>query len=264
MSSSCAVVVPLYRKVLEPLEEFSLDYSLECLPGRDVVFVAPKSLDLSYYAERYPARQVLPFDDAFFASVQGYNRLLLNPGFYQSFAAYEHMLLLQTDAIVLRDALDHWCATPYDYVGAPWPDPLEISVNLDAFKGDLSKTVKTQVGNGGLSLRRNRKCIQLLQEFPEAIQMFLQSGSSEDIFFSILGSQSLDFVLPNDRVAGLFALEVRPEFYFALNGNQPPMGGHAWWRQMPFWMQFIKKTPPVFLPSQPPGRVAFTPPRQTS
>ncbi len=87
--------------------------------------------------------------------------------------------------------------------------------------------------------------------------MFLASGSSEDIFFSILGSQSLDFVIPNDRVAGLFALEVRPEFYYALNGSRPPMGGHAWWKQMPFWMQFIEKTPPVLLAAEPPGRVAF-------
>jgi hypothetical protein len=259
MNCSCAVVVPLYRKVLEPLEEFSLDYSLACLAARDVVFVAPKSLDLAYYAERYPGRRAVFFEDAFFASIQGYNRLLLNPGFYETFAAYEHMLVLQPDAIVLSDALDYWCNTPYDYVGAPWPDPLEISLNLDVFKGGLSKSVKVQVGNGGLSLRRNRKCIQLLQEFPEATQMFLQSGSSEDLFFSFMGSQSLGFLLPNDRVAGLFSLEVRPEFYFALNGNQPPMGGHAWWKQMPFWMQFIKKTPPIFLGSEPPGKVAFTP-----
>ncbi len=257
MSSSCVVVVPLYKSSLEPLEEFSLDYSLEQLSGRDVVFVAPKSLDLLYYASRHPRARVVLFEDVFFASIKGYNRLLLNPGFYETFVSYEHILILQTDAIVLRDELDKWCAAPYDYLGAPWPDALEISINLDALKGKLSKVVKTQVGNGGLSLRRNLKCIGLIREFPEAIQMFLHTGSSEDIFFSILGNQSLDFVLPNDRVAGLFSLEVRPEFYYELNGNRPPMGGHAWWKQMPFWRQFLKKTPPVLLDAQPPGRVAL-------
>lgn len=257
MNASCVVVVPLYKNTLEPLEEFSLDYSLGRLAGREVVFIAPKCLDFSYYHERYPSVRAVLFEDGFFSSIKGYNRLLLNPGFYEVFGQYEHMLILQTDAIVLRDELDLWCETPYDYIGAPWPDALELSISLDVFKGDCAKKVQTQVGNGGLSLRRNKKCIGLIHEFSEAIQMFLETGSSEDIFFSILGSQSLDFLIPNDRVAGLFSLEVRPEFYFSLNGNRPPMGGHAWWKQMPFWMQFIEKTPPVFLAAAPPGKVAF-------
>jgi hypothetical protein len=257
MSRSCAVVIPIYRKVLEPLEEFSLDYSLAKLVAHEAIFIAPKSLDLSYYASRYPQARLALFEDEFFASIKGYNRLLLNPGFYETFIAYEFMLILQTDAIILRDDLNTWCAAPYDYVGAPWPDALEISINLDAFNGNLAKVVKTQVGNGGLSLRRNRKCIGLIREFPEATQMFIHTGSSEDIFFSIMGNQSLDFLIPNDRVAGLFSLEVRPEYYYALNGNRPPMGGHAWWKQMPFWRQFLDRTPPVLLDAEPTGRVVL-------
>ncbi|MEI6713066.1 MAG: DUF5672 family protein [Verrucomicrobiota bacterium] len=257
MSHSCAVVIPVYRKVLEPLEEFSLDYSLEKLTGRDAFFVGPRSLDLSYYTARYPNVKVMLFDDEYFVSIKGYNKLLLDPAFYEKFSTHEFMLILQTDAIVLKDELDHWCAAPYDYVGAPWPDPLEIMINLDVFTGVAGKKVKTQVGNGGLSLRRNRKCIALIAEFPEATQMFLRSGSSEDIFFSLMGSQSLEFVIPNDRVAGRFSLEVRPEFYFALNGNRAPMGGHAWWQQMPFWMQFLDRQPPVLLDAQPARRVAL-------
>jgi hypothetical protein len=78
MKSSCAVVIPVYRKVLEPLEEFSLDYSLERLRGRDLFFIAPQGLDLSYYRARYPQVSVVLFPDVYFASIQGYNRLLLD------------------------------------------------------------------------------------------------------------------------------------------------------------------------------------------
>ena len=258
MKASCAVVVPIYRERLEPLEEFSLDYSARKLAGRQLLFAAPSGLELSYYRERYPQFAVIQYPPEFFASIKGYNRLLLSPAFYDYFPGQEFILILQTDAIVLRDELDYWCGLPYDYVGAPWPDALEITINLDVFSGDKGKAVKAHVGNGGLSLRRNKKCSALLQEFPEALQMFLRSGSSEDIFFSIMGAQSLDFVVPNDRVAGLFALEVRPETYLALNQGRAPMGGHAWWRQMPFWLPFLDCTPPVLLEAEPPRRVALS------
>ena len=257
MSASCAIVIPIYRAELEPLEKFSLDYSMKQLQaGRDLFFVAPEHLDVSYYATHYPRVPVLRFDNAYFASVKGYNRLLLNPAFYEHFAArHEFMLILQTDAILLRDELDHWCSQPWDYVGAPWPDGLEVLLNLDCFGGELGKKVKVHVGNGGLSLRRNSACIGLLKEFPQAIDMFLRSGSSEDIFFSLIGAQSVDFKIPNERVASLFALELQPERYLAINGGRAPMGGHAWWRyNQPFWVSLLGETPPVLVPAAAPGR----------
>lgn len=244
--TTCAIVIPVYKAVLDDMEQFSLDYSLARLkPGRSISFIAPASLDMGYYAQRYPGIGVVRFADEFFASIQGYNRLLLNPGFYQHFIAHEFMLILQTDALVLNDELDEWCALPYDYVGAPWPDGLEIMVNVDVFSGEMAKRVKTHVGNGGFSLRRNAKCIALLQEFPQATQMFLHTGSSEDIFFAILGSQSLSFVMPNERVAARFSLELQPERYHLLNGGIPPMGAHAWWRyNQAFWETLLDSAPP--------------------
>jgi hypothetical protein len=246
MSQSCAVVIPIYRSILEPLEEFSLNYSVERLIGRDLFFAAPDGLDLSYYLQRYPGIAVVRFDDEYFTSIKGYNRLLLNPAFYERFSSHEFMLILQTDAILLRDELDEWCALPYDYVGAPWPDGLEIFLNLDVFAGNLGKKVKTHVGNGGLSLRRNAKCISLLAEFVQATQVFLNSGSSEDIFFGLFGSQSKNFLMPNERVAARFSLELQPEVYFAMNQRHPPMGGHAWWRyNMAFWVGLLDRQPPI-------------------
>lgn len=255
--SSCAIVIPIYKPNLDEMEQFSLDYSLARLKaGRTCYFIAPASLDVSYYMTRYPGVGLVRFADEYFASIQGYNRLLLHPGFYQHFIDHEFMLILQTDAVLLRDELDDWCAKPYDYVGAPWPDGLEIMVNVDAFSGDKRKRVKTHVGNGGLSLRRNSACVRLLNEFPQATQMFVQTGSSEDIFFAIMGSQSNDFLMPNERVASRFALELRPEYYYAVNDNLAPMGGHAWWRyNQAFWETLLEDAPPRAV-----GRYAVRPP----
>jgi hypothetical protein len=230
-----AVVVPVYRASLPADEAYAMDRSLPLLAGRSVHFIAPRSLDVSWYRTRYPQVDVLRFDDACFASIKGYNLLMLSPDFYRQFDRHEFMLVLQTDAVLLRDELDHWAGQPYDYVGAPWPQPIEVLVNLDRHEGVHARKVSARVGNGGLSLRRIRACMALLDEFPQALDMFRRSGSSEDIFFAVMGQLSTRFVLPGEMVAAQFAWELSPERYHAMLG-QLPMGVHAWRKHSPdFW-----------------------------
>jgi hypothetical protein len=241
MKANLIVIVPVYKPVLNENEKFSLDYSLAKLVGREVVFVGPSNLDRSFYLEAYRDIDIVAFDDLYFSSIAGYNRLLLSEAFYQQFAKYDFTLILQTDAIVLRDELDYWCAQPFDYVGAPWPDGYELLVNLDRFDGEFGKQVKVYVGNGGFSLRRIPKTIALLGEFSQAIEVFKTTGSSEDLFFSVMGTLSCDFVIPNEITASRFSMELRPSYYFHVNGGQMPMGGHAWWKYEPsFWQQFLE------------------------
>ncbi|MBI5920075.1 MAG: hypothetical protein HY847_00340 [Betaproteobacteria bacterium] len=237
------VLVPIYKAELNLLEMYSLNYSLDILKGRTVVFIGPESLDRSFYSERYKVIPFDSFDAPCFESVEEYNRLLLTPSFYERYSDYEFVLILQTDAIILRDELDYWCAQPFDYIGAPWPDGFELFVNLGLFEGEYGKHVKVAVGNGGLSLRRVRKCISLLKEFEVAINVFDSTGSSEDIFFSVMASLSNDFIVPNEITASRFSLELRPSYYFHVNGGQMPMGGHAWWRHEPeFWQAYLRET----------------------
>ena len=244
--TSVIVLVPIYQAHLSPLEHYSLSTSIAALPGRTIAFIGPEGLDLAFYREHYPQIPFTPFAQDYFASIPGYNRLLLSPAFYQRYLdlGHEFMLILQTDAVVLRDELDHWCAQPFDYVGAPWPDGVELFVNLGRFEGDRGRRVRAMVGNGGLSLRRNAKHAALLQEFPEAATYFTQSGSSEDLFFSLMGALSGDFVLPNEITASRFAMELKPAYYMAVNGGHPPMGGHAWWKyDVPFWKALLPPSP---------------------
>jgi Protein of unknown function (DUF5672) len=235
------VLVPIYQAQLSELEHFSLRHSLARLqPGRSVRFIGPEGLDFSRYAADFPGIPFVPFEPQAFSSVQGYSRLLMSKAFYLRFAEHEFMLILQTDAILLKDELDTWCARPYDYVGAPWPDAVEVFLNLGKFEGALGKKMRSHVGNGGLSLRRIRKCMDLLDEFPEAVDFFQKTGSSEDLFFGLLGPASLDFVMPNEFTAATFSLELKPEYYHGVNRQTPPMGGHAWWRYNPaFWLDLL-------------------------
>ena len=245
-----AVVIPIYQRELPALDQLSLDRSLPLLRGRDVCFIAPHGLDAGYYAERYPGVPVVRFPDHYFASVKGYNLLMLSPEFYRQFADHRFMLVLQTDAVLLRDDLDHWAAQPFDYVGAPWPDGIEVMVQVDRFADGHGKKVRAHVGNGGLSLRRIDKCIGLLDEFPQALSLFRHTGSNEDIYFALMGLLSRDFVLPNEIEASTFAMELKPSHYLHANGGCWPMGGHAWWKYEPaFWAPRVQGVPALEVPA---------------
>lgn len=241
-----AIVIPVYKGTLDEFEKYSLDHSLSAmLPAREVFFIGPETLDRRYYIDHYPSISFIVFKADFFESIAGYNRLLLGAPFYERFIDYEFMLVLQTDAIILRDELDFWCEQPFDYVGAPWPDGYELFVNAGRFEGNNGKKVKVQVGNGGLSLRRIKKCLSLLDEFREIVQVFEHTGSSEDLFFSVLGALSNDFIIPNEITASRFSVELKPAFYVEVNGGKPPMGGHAWWKYEPrFWSNLLTDMPP--------------------
>lgn len=243
---SVIVVIPLHKPSLDPLEHYSLAYSLRVLGRRERIFVGPEGMDLGFYRGQFGEIPYRAFESGSFASIQGYNRLMLNPEFYARFADHEFILVLQPDAIVLRDDLDQWCARPFDYVGAPWPDGYELFVNVGRFGGDNGKRVKVPVGNGGLSLRRVAKCISLLKEFDdEILAFFLRTGSSEDLFFSVMGALSEDFVIPNEMTAARFSLELKPSHYLAVNGGRLPMGGHAWWKYEPqLWRKILRLDEP--------------------
>jgi hypothetical protein len=239
------VLVPIYKAALDTLEYFSLKKSLAALRGREVLLVGPEGLDLTFYNSHFPDLPFRAYPAECFASIPGYNRLLMSGDFYRQYLDYEFMLILQTDAVVLKDDLDYWCAQPFDYVGAPWPDGYELFINGGRFGGDCGKHVKVYVGNGGLSLRRISKCISLVEEFEgEIIDFFNRTGSSEDLFFSFIGMVSQDFIIPNEIIASRFALELRPSYYLKVNGGHLPMGGHAWWKYEPdFWRAVLPDMP---------------------
>ena len=84
MTPSTIVLIPIYQPLLSVLEQFSLDHSLPLLAGRDVRFIGPRGLDYGYYQLRYPGIPFEAFDPVYFASIAGYNQLLLSPAFFDA------------------------------------------------------------------------------------------------------------------------------------------------------------------------------------
>ena len=224
--SAIAIVLPIYRPSLDDKLLATVDRAIALLQHGDWHLVAPMSLETSFYEKRY-GKAIVRFPDADLDSQQSYSRLLLTDGFYETFAQYEYMLVIQDDVYVLRDDLAYWQASRFDYIGAPWPMGLEHELSMSHKPGIREYTVTVYVGNGGFSLRRIAACRQLLAEFAEEAAWF-RKHDAEDKFFACFGQFSQKFVLPSLRVAAGFAWETSLPRMYALCKRQLPMAIHAY------------------------------------
>jgi hypothetical protein len=228
------IVIPIYKATLDEMEFFSIDYSLKQLAGRPVVFVHPEGLDVAWYRERFGGNY-LALPKEFFASHRNYNQLCYEAGFYAQFSHCTHMLLLQPDAIVARDDLDRWCATRYDYIGAPECQVYTYDIRAIAPFDKLPFLEPFHVSgcNGGLSLRRIGPIMDVLQEYKELTTFFRSYGVGigEDIYFSLMGKLSDAFQVANEFAASKFAITDKFREWMDFNGGVMPFGFHAWYRE---------------------------------
>lgn len=242
MKNQLVVIVPVYQETLNQLEQFSIDYLVKIVTTRKIFFVGPEGLDNAYYQNRYPAIEFKVFADSYFSSIVGYNHLLLNAKFYQVFEAYDYVLIHQTDALIFKDNLDFWMQRQFDYVGAPWPNGVEVNLRIGRFSSANGINLKSYVGNGGFSLRSTMGSVAVLEELADLLAYWIQSGSSEDLFFAFAGMISDSFKIPNQSIASRFSLELEPEKYFLINGEEVPTGCHAWWKHdLEFWQKILAK-----------------------
>ena len=227
------VVIPIYKSALNDLEFFSINHSLNILKKYPVVFAHPESLSLNYYKTNFPSASYVQFHDSFFTSITTYNQLCYHPNFYYPFLKSDRILLLQPDAIVIRDDLEYWGATTYDYIGAP--ECMTFSYGLAPIPpfSELKFFAPVVLNglNGGLSLRNPKSFIKGISEYPNLTGSFLSYGDGvgEDIFFSVLGRISKEFKTPNEVIASKFALTGDFGGWNKFNNGQLPMGFHRWY-----------------------------------
>ena len=249
---SVNVILPVYKPQLTDYERISLTQCLRILGSYPIWLAAPHSLDVSAYREIAPDLQVKTFDDAYFAGLEGYNRLMLSEEFYQAFADREYMLIHQLDAFVFQDDLAYWCGQNYDYVGAPWlrdrdftgwPDRLDFIIrqqvatwlNLKKEDGITPREIinLNGVGNGGLTLRRVSAMVRCLKRFKQKIaeyERITMHQYHEDVFWGIEVNRYWPHLsIPAYRKALHFSVEFFPKWAVEhYNHGKLPFGCHAW------------------------------------
>lgn len=241
-----AIVIPIYKSDLNNEEKLSIQSVLKVLKSHDFIFICSKQLNTNYYENIFPNDLVYKFqyfDNFYFESIGGYNKLLLSSFFYEQFKAYNYILIYQLDCYIFQDNLREWCNKGYDYIGAPWInwDWSTFSARHITFPRRLLYKLGFKnfnlVGNGGLSLRKVNSFIHNLTYFYKAAAKF---DKNEDYFFSFyINSFNPFFKIPKLKEALRFSFDVNPGKAYELNNQQLPMGCHAWPKNVEFWKEFI-------------------------
>ncbi len=242
---SVAVLVPIYKPKPSALETIALRRRAEVLGDYPVYWIAPEGLDTTEYA-RYGPAETLYYSPDYFHNGATYSRLLLREDFYARFAAFEHVLVHQTDAFVFRDDLEEFCAMDFHYFGAPfakgyaWPSysPRGLSHIVNRFPALLPKR-KVYVGNGGFSLRQVEATRRLLRDDWLASRTY---RGHEDLYFATraLTRWRDTYRICDVETATRFALDEEPRTGYEHLGRRLPMGCHAWHKvDAEFWRPFL-------------------------
>lgn len=193
-AASTVIVTPIYKTNLSKDEKMYVEISSLNNQNFKKIFVAPEGLNLNFYKENFPEWEYSFFNSKYFESRIEYNKLMLNEEFYLKFVEYQYIVICQTDAVLLRD-LKNLHNLTYDYLGSTWDPQIRI-IKLGNLKyrkspiiGKIYSSYQLKSGNGGLSIRKTSKMIEICDK----INMFPQTLRSlnEDIVISILAEEGL-------------------------------------------------------------------------
>ncbi|MFC0514577.1 DUF5672 family protein [Mucilaginibacter angelicae] len=255
-----AVLIPVYKEQPAPQELLSLTRCLEILGGHPIIFVAPVQLNMAQYraaCDRFGLHfKAVRFKDHYFEGIAGYNKLMLSAGFYKTFLDYQYILIYQLDAYVFRDELAYWCSKGYDFIGAPHMPHENHQGEMQFLKGysrllaAVNRVLRTgykvsNVGNGGLSLRKTKTCYRLLSALSKKVIAW--GTNNEDGFFKYWGNLLRPlFSLPPDDVALRFSIEQSPSASLKKLGGRLPFGCHAFEKYEPAtWEKHIYGGPSI-------------------
>jgi len=254
---SVVVVIPLYKSKLSNNEHLAFERALDALSRRRFAIVCPAGLDLAPLAASLARveHDVRRFDPHWFDGIEGYNRLMLSPTFYDAFADFEYLLVCQNDAFVFEDRLDAWLERGYDYVGAPWiASPQTAAARFlrrinDVFRGRRKNTSHWfKVGNGGFSLRNVATMRHIVTTQRDRIERLLDTGHDsghhiEDVYFSIVAPTLTRVRIPDYREAVDFCIDRKPDIALRINGGRLPMACHRFFdrKVARYWAPIIAR-----------------------
>jgi len=183
---TAVIIEPRPHKALE----FCLTNFLESLDERFNFIIFHGNLNITYLEnilntklEKYRHRITIINLHIDNLSSNEYSNLLVDESFY-NYIPTEYFLIFQTDTMICtknKHYIFYFINKKYDYVGAPWKTGL--------------------VGNGGLSLRKKSKMIEIINKIP-------YNGCNEDFYFSAIPYKvGFNISLPSVEEAKKFSVE---------------------------------------------------------
>jgi len=134
-------------------------------------------------------------------SLDEYNNFVLNFGNFEFKS--EYVLIMQDDGFVINP--DKWNDEffNFDYIGAPWPKPVNLDTLSDKQQVIEKSKLKNRIGNGGFSLR-SKKFLNYSSQFNSC------QGWPEDLFLTAINYEVAiqnNIKFPSAKLAYTFSTE---------------------------------------------------------
>lgn len=257
-----AIVIPFHKTFVSKDEEISIKHLVKYLGKFDKFLVLPNFINKVSFKIR-GVKKIINFPNEYFTSVPKYCEMLNSRMFYEQFTDYEYILIYQLDVLVFSNNLLSWCKKGYDYIGAPFFNPII---------GRLSHSPGHPVfgGNGGFSLRKVASFLKVIDSAERLAGRNSSNPLVRKLWFIIallvnqthkkwLNAIPQDYPFNEDgfwsyeapkyysnfKVAPLkealqFSFEKFPRKCFELNGGRLPFGCHAWQKyDEQFWKPYL-------------------------
>lgn len=196
---NCCITLISYKEKLNENETKSFSKAISVFKNRPIKIILPNNINDTEY-KKFNV-ELVKLDPCNFSNIKAYSKMLCQKWFYELFKDYDYILIYQTDCWVFEDKLDYFMSLNYDYYGAPWPH------------------WRNKVGNGGLSLRKVSKMIDITQNGNGNPR-----GKNEDMWFCLEHERDLN--TPPLDIAVNFSLECGIDNY-ARQTKDIPMGLHG-------------------------------------
>lgn len=185
------IVTPIWKEKLSTEELKFLRITNKNNSNLPKYFLTPDHLNINYYRNEFPDWKYIKISGHHLSSTKRYSQYLLKPDLYKKLDQYRYLVICQTDAVLIKNISDIKMGD-IDYIGAPWHPPHTLTLpELFGIRGIpklfymLNISEKLYVGNGGLSIRRINKFLNLTKKiyYRKLIKI------NEDVFFSYLGKK---------------------------------------------------------------------------
>lgn len=230
-TKKCIIGIPVYSSSLSDSEKLSLNQLCKIIGHTyEICLICPNNMDIKEYVNiTYNNDVYLSFlfcNPEYFKSTETYSYLCETVDFYGCFSDYEYLLIYQLDGWIFTNFLEYYINLGVDYIGSPWKKGA-FGFNQDS------------VGNGGISLRRVQKFIEICDNLSSE-DFHKEYAEKEDLFFCKTLKDKIKLNLPSIENASNFSLTGAWHYFLNVYNNRHlPMCVHAWYKNYKIWKNYI-------------------------
>lgn len=235
-NKECIFGIPVYKSALSVTEKASLNQLCKIIGNEyELCLICPADMVLNEYFEIADKHNIklstLFCAKQYFRGTKTYSFMCETADFYKCFNEYKYLFIYQLDGWIFENKVKEYLDLNVDYIGSPW------DINTFHFQTET-------VGNGGVSLRRVEKFINICNSLT-ASDYLKDYVDREDLFFCKTMVLKSALKKPSVKQACGFSISgtgMQGYFMRKYNDGKLPMCLHAWHKDLKYWTKYIDLT----------------------